>query len=75
MKSATFSLLLVLSPLAFGQQVHSLQDSEYQLGSHIKPVIAESAMYPMNKRYEDFSPAERAVVRAIYENMPEWDKK
>ncbi len=74
MKSVASSLLLVLSPLAFGQQVHSLQDSEYQLGSHIRPVIAESAMYPLNKRYEDFSLAERATVRAIYENMPEGDE-
>jgi hypothetical protein len=52
---------------------YSLRMSQVYPGSADRTQISSGAPYPLAKRYESFTPAERAILRSLYEDMPETD--
>ena len=68
-------LALALLPLtgALAQQAQQTTPNQaYPLRS--EGASAGSALYPLKKRYDSFTSAERAALRALYEGMPESDE-
>jgi hypothetical protein len=71
LKLLVFSALFALSNLSIAQAI--LRAPDPPSGSRIRDVAA-LGFVPMDKRYEEFTPQEKARLRSGYESMPETDE-
>ena len=53
---------------------YSLRTNDVYQGSSSTSPISRGSPYPLKKRYADFTPDEKAALRAMYEGMPESDE-
>jgi hypothetical protein len=53
---------------------YMVKSDELRTGTHIRSTIGYSNLIPISKRYHEFSPDERALLRDLYVNIPEDDE-
>lgn len=63
----TTTLALAESPKQFEFRVQ-------EVGSHLAGSVGRAEGLPLNRRYAELDPAEKALVRARYDNMPAADE-
>ena len=73
------AILLICVASAFAQQdatrqTYQLRTDQILSGSISRDTVARGAPYPLNKRYQDFTPQEKAVLSELYKEMPESDE-
>lgn len=54
--------------------LHAMKEDAPRTGSMIRRETVRNALIPFDKRYEELTAEERAIVRSWYESMPEADE-
>jgi hypothetical protein len=55
-------------------EIFTLRQSDPDTGSHIKRNVAVNGKIPFDKRYEDLTAQQKAIVRSYYDKLPEDDE-
>lgn len=62
------------APLARAQPPKQFEFKVQEVGAHLSGTVGRAEGLPLNRRYAELDPAEQALVRARYENMPAADE-